>query len=50
MCLMPVPESQERTLCHHPSTHHQSSTSGAEGDFEICEEISGYCYKTVNDG
>ena len=43
-------ESQKRTLCHHPSTHHQSSTSGTEGDFEICKEISGHSYKTVNDG
>ena len=43
-------ESQKKTLCHCPSTHHQSSTSGTESNFKIYEDISGYSCQTVNDG
>ena len=43
-------EGRERTLCHHPSTHHQSPTSGTESNHEIYKDISGYRCEEVDDG
>ena len=41
---------QERMLCHHPSTHHQSPMSGAESNLEIYKDIPGYRGEEGNNG